>query len=129
MPKQRLRTQQPQSDVRGASPVLKRVRVRKVVGAGTIVDKRDDNLAAFQWNDLGIFAGADDRVVSHDGRTVTDGAKERMTVAWRVGKVLPRLPCLTVVLGTFEGEYARSRRVGHLDKHVGDVKLLSETDR
>jgi hypothetical protein len=55
-------------------------------------------------------------------------AEERLTIARRVGEVLPRRPGDAVVLGTFKNEDSRSRRVGHFDENIGNVEHLSEAD-
>jgi len=89
--------------------------------------KRYTNLSTFQGDDLGVVGGADDRVVSCDGSTVAGVAEELLAVGRRVGKVLPRLPRLTVVLGPLQREHSGTWRVGHLDEDVRNVELLHST--
>jgi len=82
------------------------------------------NLSSFEWDDLGVVGGADNRVICSDGATVASLTEELLTVGRSVSEVLPRLPCLTVVLGPLQGEHSRTWRVGHLDEDVGNVELL-----
>jgi len=82
-------------------------------------------LSSFEWYDLGVVGGADDRVILGYWITVASLTKELVTVSRRVSEVLPCLPCLSMIFGPLQSKHSRTWRVSHLDEYVCNVELLN----
>jgi len=102
--------------------------VSEVLGAGPVVDQREQDLATLHRQHLRVLGGADHLVIGVD-RLGWQHAEVVEAVGLGVGKVLPGRERLAVVGGLLQGPDARPRRVGHLDVDVGHVELLAEVDR
>ena len=82
----------------------------------------------FDGQNFGVISRANDVVVFGDSLVRLD-AKDVVAVGRRIGKVLPRVIGLAIVVGFLQSPDAGTRRVGHLDVDVGDVEFLETLEK
>lgn len=123
MAEQIFRTIETETHIGGPGPFLQFGRIEIILSRRAIVEKRDGNFTIFQWYNFRIFGGTNDIIVG--GNWLQTIASEKgFTIGWGVWKMLPRLPCLTIITGFLQRPQARPRRIGHTNKEISHMKFL-----